>query len=80
MHIYAGCHSNIKADNFLLDDCRPDSRGKFMRTLSNRKVKVYVGDLDLSVPYGIPKYCGKQRSFAEAGFQLNALHPPLSAS
>lgn len=65
MHSYGGCHRDIKADNFLLEVCRPDSQGKFMRTLSNTKVKVYVGDLGMSVPIGVPTYCGKQQTFSE---------------
>ena len=64
MHMYAGTHRDIKADNFLLEDCRPDSQGKFMRTHTNRKVKVYVGDLGLSIPHGVQTYSGKQRTFA----------------
>jgi serine/threonine protein kinase len=67
MHMYAGTHRDIKADNFLLEDCRPDSQGKFMRTHSNKKVKVFVGDLGLSIPHGVQTYCDKQRTFAGAG-------------
>jgi serine/threonine protein kinase len=75
MHMYAGTHRDIKADNFLIEDCRPDSQGKFMRTHNNRKVKVYVGDLGLSIPHGVQTYCGKQQTFpvtAQKGKQRGA--------
>jgi serine/threonine protein kinase len=65
MHSYGGCHRDLKADNFLLEVCRPDSQGKFMRTLSKTKVKVYVGDLGLAIPIGVPTYCGKQQTFSD---------------
>jgi serine/threonine protein kinase len=64
MHMYAGCQRDIKADNFLLEDCGPDSQGKFLRTL--RKVKVYVGDLGISIPHGVPTYYGKQQTFSDS--------------
>ncbi len=67
MHMYAGCHCDRKADNFPLEDSRPESKGKFTRTLSNRKVKFYVGNFALSLPHRVLTDCGKQRSFAEAG-------------
>jgi serine/threonine protein kinase len=67
MHSYAGSHRDIKADNFLLEEYRPDSQGRFMRTLSNKKVKVWVGDLGLAIPHGVQTYCGKQKIFSGAG-------------
>ena len=66
MHMYAGTHRDLKADNFLLEEYRADSQGKFMRTHNNVKVKVYVGDLGLSIPHGVQTYSVKERTFASA--------------
>ena len=64
MHLYAGSHRDIKADNFLLEECKAGTQGQFMRTHCGKKVKVYVGDLGMSIPHGVKTYCGKQRTFA----------------
>ena len=66
MHLYAGTHRDLKPDNFLLEECRADAQGKFMRTHNNVKVKVYVGDLGLSIPHGVQTYSVKERTFASA--------------